>query len=250
MEAEMRIIREHLDKVMNRSISPSTSETPAFEAATVPAEASLRIRAHNGTLPDSMIDVVTETSLIESPPPRGPTSSEFAFDVARESLQAIGMNPVESAAPSCEDELDLGENPPQPLGDYVHFKRLLMKDPLWQMDRQNVFRLIEGFAHGPGAMFPIVDADKLRSRWDTICSMMAGARASRITEKSLLAAEVICSHDTNVLKLVLANSLTAESGGINETAQRLFDSTRGAYQSSYWEAPSLGNITLLALVVS
>ena len=242
-------MRENLERVMHESTPRSGSENSAYEAVTIPVEANNRLHSPKDTLPDPASDHITPASSIESTTGRGPTSSGFIFEVARERLQAMGVSSVQPETPSYEDELGPGLNPRYLLGDYGHFKRLLMKDPLWQMDRPNIFRLLEVFGNGPGALYPLVDIDKLRSRWDSLYSMMACVRASRSTEKFLQTAEAMVSHETIVLKFVLANSLTLESGGINETAQRLFDSTGGVYQSCQWDGPNLGNIVILALTV-
>ena len=249
MGKEMREMRENLERVIHKMTPRSGSENSAPDAVTIPVEASNRLRSLNESLPDPTIDHITPASSADSIACRGPTSSGFIFDVARESLQAIGVNAVQPGTPSHEDELAVGLNPRYLLGDYGQLKRLLTKDPLWLMDRPSVFRLLEIWGNGPGALYSLVHIDKLRSRWDSLYSMMASAPVSQSTEKFLLLAEAMSNNETVVLKLVLANSLLLECGGMNETAQRLFESTGGASQRSVWDAPNLSNIVILALTV-
>ena len=234
---------------MQKLTSGSRSDHSALDAIPIPSESNQFLRSSGDVLPSVTGDDVTHTSPSTSSPRKGPTSSGFAFDVARERLQTLGLDAVESRPFSYEDELDFGASPRHLLDSYGNFKRLLNKDPLWQMDPQEVCRLIDIFANGVGAMNPVVDIDKLRSRWDSLHSMMTSAKASRNTDRLLLTAEAMFNTDTHILKLVLANSLTAGSGGMNQMAKRLFDSIGGAHQSAYWEAPSLKNISLLVLVV-
>lgn len=244
MNTQMRTMQDKLERVLNKLNSSSAAEDSILDAS-LPRETHGRMSPEDIIL-DHSFDVAQQ-SPSESPPCRGPTSSGFAFDVARGSLQAIGLNPIDSEAPS-RDELDLNASW-QHLADFGHFRRMFIRDPLWQIDQLEVRRLIQVFVNGPGSMYPVVDTDELRSRSDLLYSMMASARGGQKKEKIFPAAEALFSHETNVLKLVLAISLTLESCGRNEIAQRLFDSIGDAWQSSFWAAPDFGNIIIHVLLV-
>lgn len=118
------------------------------------------------------------------------------------------------------------------------------------MSQEEVFRLIASWSNTIGRLFPVVNTETLQARWISLDKLMTRARTSVAKQDCLSVVDALFDGETHLLKLVLANSLTAGSGGVNETAKRLFESTGSAAQAAFTETPSLGNINMLVLVVS
>ena len=243
MGTEMRTMRESLEQVMNQLNSTHQLVPSDLDKTHGPEDSNLpELQQH-----DTAIEGLPQTSPSPSSPCHGPTSSGFAIDVARERLETLGLDSIMPGSITAEDLLDLGNDHREFLGSYRHLIQLLKKDPLWNIDTQEVYRLIDVFANGVGAMFPVVDFDKLRSKWASLTTMISSAKARPKNEGLFLTAEAMFNADSNILKLVMANSLTAESGGMNDTAKSLFSSTGSAHHTAQWDTPNLKNITMLLL---
>ena len=236
-------------KKLDSSGKPPTPEAQRIPTSKSPNENDF-ISPEKENQSQTTPEVVAQPSPSASSLRQGPTSSGFAFDVARERLQVLGLDSVDSRAFARENQLELELMPQQSVGSSGNLKRMLERDPLWQVEKDEVFRLINVWASGIGAMFPVVDVDKLRARWNNLSIMLAHAKTDGSVSRLLAIAEVLFDTETNILKLVLTNCLAAESGGMNELAKRLFETMKGAPLSAFWEAPSLNNISLLVLLVS
>lgn len=249
IHTEMQSMRGNLEQVM-RNLTPRNSyDDRSLDTTVYPAQVSALQRP--ALIPESPIrEGTSQHPLTEYSPRGGPTSSRFAFEMARERLQSLGLDSVEAEPWSHEDQLDFASFSPYRMFDLGNVKALLEKDPLCHMDEQEVSRLINVWSNGIGKLFPVVDVPNLHARWESLHAMLTSTRTDRSTQKYLATIEVLLDGETHLLKLVLANSLTAGSGGMNETAKRLFDSVGGAPQAAFTEVPTLRNINMLMLVVS
>ena len=244
----MQNMRGDLEQVMKNLMPSNVSDEQHLDTTVYPGRVS-EVQRPALTLNSPVLEYAGQTSLREYSPCRGPTSSGFAFEVARERLQSLGLDSVEAEPLSRKDPLDFASFSPYRILDLGNVKSLLERDPLWQMDRQEVCRLINVWSNGIGELFPVVNIQKLHRRWESLHTMLTSARTNGSKQKYLSTIEVLLDGETHLLKLVLANSLTAESGGMNETAKRLFDSVGAAPQAAFTEVPTLKTINMLMLVV-
>lgn len=242
-------MRGNLEQVMKNLTPSKTSDVQHLNPAAFSGQPSA-VRCPVVGLDSPIRGELAQTPSTESSPCRGPTSSGFAFEVARERLQTLGLDSVEAEPLSRKDELDFAAFSPFRMLDLGNVRSLLERDPLWHMDRREVYRLINVWSNSIGKLFPVVDIEKLHARWESLHTMLTCVRTGGNTQKCLTTIEALSDGETHLLKLVLANSLTAGSGGMNETAKRLFDSTGGAAQAAFTGVPSLRNINMLVLVVS
>lgn len=218
---------------------------------TAPPSTQVTMVPYPTVVPDSSgRERAGETHSADSSPCRGPTSSGFAFEVARQRLQTLGLDSVETEPLSRRDELSFASVSAFRILDLGNIRSLLEKDPLWHMSQEEVFGLIASWSNTIGRLFPVVNTETLQARWISLDKLMTRARTSVAKQDCLSVVDALFDGETHLLKLVLANSLTAGSGGVNETAKRLFESTGSAAQAAFTETPSLGNINMLVLVVS
>jgi hypothetical protein len=75
---------------------------------------------------------------------RGPTSSAFSFDVAKSSLQSMGIQSIVD---------DPEEGPGSPPAEHMDLHP--SKDPLWSLTREEVLRLITLYEDEMGLMYPV-----------------------------------------------------------------------------------------------
>jgi hypothetical protein len=106
MSAEMRGMREGLDRVMHSLTPRGVSVNPAFDAVAISREANHRIPASNDILPDPMsANSIARPSTSELVLGRGQFNPEFALDMSQTRLPAKGLNTAASEAASGDDEV-------------------------------------------------------------------------------------------------------------------------------------------------
>ncbi|KAK6385747.1 hypothetical protein LTS17_001319 [Exophiala oligosperma] len=240
-------MRDNLEQVMKKLTPTNASDVELLRTA--PPSTQVTMVPYPTVVPDSSgRERAGETHSADSSPCRGPTSSGFAFEVARQRLQTLGLDSVETEPLSRRDELSFASVSAFRILDLGNIRSLLEKDPLWHMSQEEVFGLIASWSNTIGRLFPVVNTETLQARWISLDKLMTRARTSVAKQDCLSVVDALFDGETHLLKLVLANSLTAGSGGVNETAKRLFESTGSAAQAAFTETPSLGNINMLVLV--
>lgn len=256
MSSELQQMRGALADVMRQLTSsekPDSRDSQGLLMSEVPPRPltdDLMLQETSIQQPERALGAEVHPSPSTSSLRQGPTSSGFAFDVARKRLQTLGLQSIDSQALSRENQLNFDATPKLSSGGFGNLRKILELDPLWQMKPEEVSRLIDVWAHGIGGMFPVVDVDKTRSKWKELSTMFARAKVDGAIGRLLIIAEALSDVDTSILKLVLTNSLTAESGGMNQTAKALFETLKSTTYGALWNSPSLNNITILVLMAS
>ncbi|KAI2470207.1 hypothetical protein F4781DRAFT_391508 [Annulohypoxylon bovei var. microspora] len=178
---------------------------------------------------------------------RGPTSTRFNLDVAKNTLHKMGYsNPPdgseqdgysqESSAPSPNMTTQLAASPNGP-----------PRDPLWEFDKDELVRLCRVHDEEIGIMYPVVKMDSVILHAKTLSSWMEAARKNFMT----LYGEESSLKDRNALlvKLIVCCALQIEEHGNSEKAQRLFLSARPTTDRMLMSDPSdVKNMPILALV--
>jgi hypothetical protein len=191
----------------------------------------------------------TNQSQTESPPYRGPTSSDFTLDVAKGRLRAMGIDAVVDNERVVQDERIMGPVS-QPAAEYGPAMRSFLRDPLWDIEREEALRLCRVFSDGPGSMYPVLELEQLSAKVDSLFSLMESARRGRQKERTFLAAEASLSLETKILKLVLATGMALESGGTNTLGQHLFRSVEDTWESLLGGSAGIRGVIFWVLVVS
>ena len=191
---------------------------------------------------------------------RGHTASAFSFDVANSSLQTMGIANLQSMAVaqprfSPNEEGSVVHNEPSS-GPQVpdHDSRIQpttrsLKDPLWSLSREEVIRLCRVYDDEVGLMYPILDIDKTIAKANRLFDFMEAAARTGLLRDEIERGDAFHDDDSNILKMVLAASLTLVGGGYSEMGNRLFESVRMVSESRLWQPINMKGLMLLVIVV-
>jgi hypothetical protein len=181
---------------------------------------------------------------------QGPTSSAFSFDVAKSSLQSIGIAAAEESVPD-----DLTTAHPSPVETPRHLAPLCMttvhpsKDPIWSIKRHEAIRLCRVYEEEMGLMYPIFEIDTVISQTNQLYTFLeAATRSGSMRQGS--PADCLQDDNTTHLKLILAITLMVEGNGQSELGQHLFSSVKPIVHMKMWEPVDIKIIQLFSLVVS
>lgn len=181
---------------------------------------------------------------------QGPTSSAFNFDVANSSLQTMGI--TEADLPD-ENGINYDEtpfsSPRQHQPALVSLLTLPSKDPIWKLGKEEAVRLCGVYEEELGNMFPMFDVERMIEKIELLFTFAESATRNSLLNHSLPGLDDIDVDDVNILKMVLATTLTIEGSGESEIGRMLFDSVREASQITLWEPAEIKGLILLVLVV-
>ncbi|KAI0887733.1 uncharacterized protein GGS22DRAFT_88532 [Annulohypoxylon maeteangense] len=209
---------------------PSTSSTPS--SSSIP----------------SITPIHRPAELVQSRQPgfRGPTSTRFNLDVAKNTLHKMGYsNPPDGSEPDGYSQ----ESPapsPNMTTQLTTTPNVLTRDPLWEFDKDDLVRLCRVHDEEIGIMYPVVKMDSVIRHAKTLSSWMEAARKNFMLygEESNLK-----DRNTVLLKLIICCALQIEEHGNSEKAQRLFLSVRPTTDRMLMSDPSdVKNMPILALV--
>lgn len=180
----------------------------------------------------------------------GPTSSAFNFDVAKSSLQSMGITPAEDVI---ADDLTTAHvtpagSPPPHISPQVHTVHP-NKDPLWSIRREETIRLCKVYEEEIGIMYPLVDITTVINQANLLYTFMEAATRTGFAQRSLAGADSLSDESSILLKLILATTLVVEGGGQSDLGQRLYLSIKPVVESKLWEPHDIRNIQLFAIVV-
>jgi hypothetical protein len=182
----------------------------------------------------------------------GPTSSAFNFNVARSSLQNMGITPAEDGLPddltTTAHATPAASPSPQPTGPVaqpIH----PTKDPIWAIKREDALRLCRVYEEEIGIMYPIVDIEKVTHQANLLYTFMEAATRTGFAQRVLPGADGLQDDDTNLLKMILATTLVVEGSGKSELGQQLFLNVKPVVEPKLWEPLDIKTVQLLGLVV-
>lgn len=227
---------------------------------------ALRTSGDTATVPSSERSIsVSQPSVGQSisprnklppPPPkhptyRGPTSSAFSLDVAKNTLHSMGYQGLGDEPVIAQDPAPLGSSPaaqPPPLPSINGTPR---RDPLVSLNKDEVTRLCRVYEEEMGIMYPVVDIDEVIAHGATLYQYLDAATRAGFGGPQAPGHEGINDDQSLVLKMVLAAAMLTEGHGQSELGYRLFESVReAADRILHTEAIEVKNLPLLALVVS
>lgn len=180
----------------------------------------------------------------------GPTSSAFNFDVAKSSLQSMGITPADDGLP---DDLTTAHvtpagSPPAHLGPLIPTIHPT-KDPIWSIHREEAVRLCKVYEEEIGIMYPVVEITTVTNQANLLYTFMEAATRTGFAQRGLPGSDSLHDDSTILLKLILATTLVVEGGGQSELGQRLYLSVKPVIESKLWEPHDIKNIQLFAIVV-
>ncbi|KAJ6179204.1 hypothetical protein N7519_009665 [Penicillium mononematosum] len=181
----------------------------------------------------------------------GPTSSAFNFDVAKSSLQNMGITPAEDGIPD-----DLTTAHVSPTGSPApHLGQLLpithpTKDPIWTIPREEAIRLCKVYEEEIGIMYPVVDIAKVTTQANLLYTFIEAATRTGFAQRGFPGCDGLHDESSIILKLILATTLVVEGGGQSELGQRLYLDVKPFIESKLWESHTIKTIQLFAIVAT
>jgi len=193
----------------------------------------------------------------QQPSFRGPTSAEFNFDVARNSLQTMGITGHNGAQPG-SGEGGMGTDNPTPTGSPPsagHVGQLVQsyhaeKEPIWTITQEEAIRLCQIYEDEMGLMYPVLDTNKVMAYATKLYRFMEAAHRSGLMQQGMPGSDAMVDEDTNILKMVLATAMTVEGSGRSELGRKLFEGVQPAIDNLLLGSVGVKGIRLLAMTVS
>lgn len=212
--------------------------------------------SHSLPVPQSGLDSQRTSS--PAPPsnyPRfhGPTSSAFNFNVAKSSLQTMGIAPVEDSAQELFTTRDPSpsptENTTQQLPSIPEMSAHPSKDPIWLVKRDDAIRLCHVYEEEIGIMYPMLELNQVLSQANLLFTFLEAADRTGFARRFEAGADCLADDNTSILKFVLAITLTLESNGPCSLGNRLFVCAKQKIEGRLWGPADLKSIKLFALIV-
>lgn len=174
----------------------------------------------------------------------GPTSSTYGFDVAKSSLQTMGIthNSLDEGLMSRDRSRAASPLPP----GTPHST----KDPLWLISYDEVKRLLDVYEEEIGIMYPIYDKQRLYKHAGSLYKFLNASLRSGFGNPTLPGADAFDDEDTTVLKMILAITLIVEGNGRSDMGQRFFDSAKPAVDMKLVTNTGLLSVVLLVLTAT
>ncbi|PKY01877.1 fungal-specific transcription factor domain protein [Aspergillus campestris IBT 28561] len=180
----------------------------------------------------------------------GPTSSAFNFDVARSSLQNMGIAPADEVI---ADDLTTAHGTPAasppPMTSFIPPIHPT-KDPIWAIKRDEALRLCRIYEEEIGIMYPLAEIEKVTQQASLLYTFMEAATRTGFTKRGMLGSDGLQDDATNLLKMILATTLVVEGGGQSELGQRLFLSVKPVIESKLWGPLDIKTIQLFGMVAT
>lgn len=241
MKSQITTLQEQVNRLFS-NLNDLRTQTPTFESSSFDPDVSQSIFT---PMPGGMLKPRSR-----HPRFHGPTSSAFNFDVAKSSLQSMGINPGEDGIPD-----DLTTAHATPAGSPpVHSDAVVptihpTKDPIWSIHREEAIRLCKVYEEEIGMMYPVVDIATVTSQANLLYTFMEAATRTGFAQRGLPGADGLQDDSSILLKLILATTLVVEGGGQSDIGQRLFMNVKPAIESKLWGPHDIKNIQLFVIVV-
>jgi hypothetical protein len=183
---------------------------------------------------------------------RGPTSTHFSLDVAKNTLHKMGYSSL-GTEDAPEDHVIAQEETPttSPMpGPLTHeFQQGLPRDPLWDFDKAEMIRLCRVYEEEVGIMYPVVRIESIISHVHFVSTFMGAAKKNGLVPPFGQEGGIKDMKSLQ-LKLVMCNALVVEEHGDSDRAVRLLESVRPIVDKMLMsDASDVANLPLLALLV-
>jgi hypothetical protein len=157
---------------------------------------------------------------------RGPTSNEFSFGVADNSLQTMGI--TEGKADANGDNVHALQPSTSP-GQVERNLQLLQavheeKDPIYSVSKEEALRLCRVYEDEMGIMYPVVNIPTVMEYTERLYSFIDAARRNGLVQQGFPGADAIDDENTIILKMIIACASTMEGSGSSELGHSIFES--------------------------
>lgn len=179
------------------------------------------------------------------------SGNQYNFDVAKSSLQTMGITETEMANEGVGNDIDpaLGA-PAQQQAPMAPMVTQFQKDPLWQFSKGEATRLCKVYDEEMGTMYPLFDMEKTINNAQLLLTFTESAARNGLMRKDKPGFEAIGGHDANIIKMIFANALMIEEYGQSQLAEQFYDSCREQIQRGATGPPELKSLILLVMAVS
>ncbi|OCT52085.1 putative Fungal specific transcription factor [Cladophialophora carrionii] len=174
----------------------------------------------------------------------GPTSTVYGLDVAKSSLQTMGITHNVADDGLMSRERSRAASPVMMLPAHPS------KDPLWLIDHSEVVRLCRVYEEEIGIMYPVIDIDKVLKQANSLYKFIGASLRTGLGQPSLPGADTFDDEETTVLKMVMAITLTVEGHGRSELGQRFFDASKPATDLKLVTAIDIKSVVLTVLTAT
>ncbi|EXJ56358.1 uncharacterized protein A1O5_12625 [Cladophialophora psammophila CBS 110553] len=181
-----------------------------------------------------------------SPEYHGPTSSEFTFEVANESLSELGFR--------CSIGVP---NRPSRFPSFVTISRIqtadrtllrrdLARDPLWTIERSDALKYIDIYHNSVGAMYPVIDRSRLAPKIQLLFDALDLVRGRPCQGGFGNCIELLYSIETQIMKILVAIGMITELGVAGtDAAMRLMQDVLDTSEDSLINTEGLSGVQLL-----
>jgi hypothetical protein len=122
-------------------------------------------------------------------------------------------------------------------------------DPLWIFSKDEARRICHVYEEEMGIMYPFLSLDQALILVERLYTG-PGPGSPEHAGQGSTHAQGSNEYDANLLKMAFACALTAQGGGRNDIALKLFQSVLETANKYVWGPPELGAVMVLLLVVS
>lgn len=182
---------------------------------------------------------------------QGPTSSAYNFDVARSSLQTMGIaaSDMQEDAGYNGDELAPRGSPHQLQAPTASMMVHSNKDPLWKISKEEALRLCRVYEEEMGILYPIIDMEKIVTQANMLFTFTEAAARPGLMNRAMSGPDRLADNDINILKMVMASALIVEGEGQSDLGRALYESCREAFEGRLSGPVEIPGLILLVLVV-
>lgn len=245
MNAQLTSLQEQVDNLYASLNAMRSGDTPSYTGLSVDGRSVSQHSLHEMSPMNRYKPVPRHPSF------RGPTSSAFGLDVAKNTLHNMGyqgLAEVEEEGVFTQDPTPVPTPPLQrPTLPMLRLSGSRAPDPLRTVSREEMIRLCRVYEEEMGLMYPVLNIEELIQHGTNLHDFMNSA-----VRDGLAPTDHRGMHEsqTCALKTVMAISMIVEGAGQSDMAFRLFDSVKEAADHAlHDEAVQLKDLPFLVLVV-
>jgi hypothetical protein len=245
MSAHMQSLEEQVDNLY-AGLNALRNGGDAMRL-TAPSERSMSMSQPSATHPIS-------PSTRYRPPPkhpsfRGPTSSAFSLDVAKNTLHNMGYQGLGVDEGPISHDPTPNASPPSIHQTLPTSSGNSGRDPIWTFSKEEMIRLCRVYEEEMGLMYPVLDIEQVIIHGTNLYEFVDAAVRTGLADPS--SPKGIRDVQSCVLKMVLAISTVVEGDGRSEIGFRVFESVKGeADRFLHSETIEIKSLPFLVLVVS
>jgi hypothetical protein len=180
---------------------------------------------------------------------RGPTSSAFSLDVAKNTLHNMGYQSLSVDEGVLSQDPTPNASPPGMQPALASASDKPGRDPIWEISKEEAVRLCRVYEEEVGTMYPFLDIEQMIIHATNLYEFVHAALRTGLANPSK--PKGISDEQSCLLKIILAISTVLEGDGQSDIGYRLFESVRGrAERILHSENIEIKSLTFLVLVVS